>query len=214
MKTCPRCLHEFRFDVDRMICGYCGNILNYKKYTAWRLKYKNADTRREYRKQLRLKNIERERIRDKQYHLKKKNRINFLARQRRIKNLVYERERDRLYWAKKRASDPVFRLHGVISSRLRESMKRKGLSKSKTLAKYGIDPLKIYTKVGPRPDIRYHLDHIVPLSAFDLSDERQITEAFSPENLQWLKGIENIRKSNRWVDSDGVERKGQIVVIL
>lgn len=48
------------------------------------------------------------------------------------------------------------------------------------------------------PDIhKYHIDHIKPLSKFDLNDPEQIKEAFAPENHQWLLAKENQSKGNR-----------------
>lgn len=43
----------------------------------------------------------------------------------------------------------------------------------------------------------WHLDHIKPLSKFDLTDERQFKEAVHYSNLQPLWAIENIKKGNR-----------------
>ena len=40
----------------------------------------------------------------------------------------------------------------------------------------------------------YHIDHIIPLCAFDLTKKEQLEEAFSPENHQWLLAIDNLRK--------------------
>lgn len=43
----------------------------------------------------------------------------------------------------------------------------------------------------------WHLDHIVPLDAFDLSDPKQQRRACHWKNLQPLEAKENIRKKNR-----------------
>lgn len=42
----------------------------------------------------------------------------------------------------------------------------------------------------------WHIDHIRPLSKFDLSDPQQLIEACHYTNLQPLWWYENIRKSN------------------
>ena len=42
----------------------------------------------------------------------------------------------------------------------------------------------------------WHLDHIRPLSSFDLTDREQFLEACHYTNLQPMWGIENIRKND------------------
>jgi hypothetical protein len=44
----------------------------------------------------------------------------------------------------------------------------------------------------------WHIDHIRPVSSFDLSDPTQIKECFHFSNLQPLWAIENLQKSNSW----------------
>jgi protein-arginine kinase activator protein McsA len=44
----------------------------------------------------------------------------------------------------------------------------------------------------------WHIDHIKPLSLFNVMDESQMMEAFNYQNLQPLKASENFRKGNRW----------------
>ena len=46
----------------------------------------------------------------------------------------------------------------------------------------------------------FHIDHIIPLSSFDLNDSEQIKIAFAPENYQWLTAKENLIKSNKLND--------------
>jgi len=40
----------------------------------------------------------------------------------------------------------------------------------------------------------YHIDHIEPLCSFDLTDEKQLKEAFAPDNHRWLLAEENLAK--------------------
>lgn len=46
-------------------------------------------------------------------------------------------------------------------------------------------------------NIKYHIDHIIPVSSFDLTKKEEVKKAFDISNLQWLTAEENIRKSNR-----------------
>lgn len=54
----------------------------------------------------------------------------------------------------------------------------------------------ILLKIGPRPDDTYHLDHIIPISLFDLTKKEHRDLANSPDNLRWLPGNENLEKSD------------------
>jgi hypothetical protein len=65
--------------------------------------------------------------------------------------------------------------------------------------KYGIDYAKIIEHLKPFPEdlSKYHVDHIIPLSSFDLTKPEQIKIAFAPENHQWLLEFDNLSKHNK-----------------
>lgn len=67
--------------------------------------------------------------------------------------------------------------------------------------KYGIDYKVIIEHLNPFPENikEYHIDHIIPLSLFDLNNKEQIKRAFSPENHQWLTIKENLEKGNKLI---------------
>lgn len=69
--------------------------------------------------------------------------------------------------------------------------------KVKSSKEYGIDYQAIFEHIGPCPGDRedYHIDHILPLSAFDFDNPIHIKAAFAPKNHQWLKVKENLSKS-------------------
>ena len=78
------------------------------------------------------------------------------------------------------------------------------IGKIKTIKKYDIDIEKIILHLTPFPENveEYHIDHIFPLSAFNLDDSIHIKAAFAPENHQWLKKEENLKKSNKYNECD------------
>lgn len=65
---------------------------------------------------------------------------------------------------------------------------------------YGIDYQAVFEYLGPCPGARkdYHIDHVFPLSAFDLNNPTHIIASFAPENHQWLKKEKNLSKSNKY----------------
>ena len=44
---------------------------------------------------------------------------------------------------------------------------------------------------------KWHIDHIIPLSKFDLNNPDEVKKAFAPENHQWLTAEENMKKGNK-----------------
>lgn len=43
----------------------------------------------------------------------------------------------------------------------------------------------------------WHIDHIIPVSSFDISEPNQLKKCFHFSNLQPLWAIDNLRKSNK-----------------
>ncbi len=69
------------------------------------------------------------------------------------------------------------------------------------LKKYGIDWVGIIKQLSPIPKDRhkYHVDHIIPLFKFDLTDIEQIQIAFAPENHRWLLIKDNLGRDRKGV---------------
>jgi len=79
--------------------------------------------------------------------------------------------------------------------------------KIKHADEYGIDYQAIIQRLGSCPGDRkdYHIDHIIPLVAFDFGDLEQIKRAFAPENHQWLKSEENLSKNAKYDEAELVK---------
>jgi hypothetical protein len=94
-------------------------------------------------------------------------------------------------------------LRGLLRGRLARALE-KYLLKKKSIGKdeYGIDYNQIMKKLEPFPSDfgKYQIDHIKPLSAFNLIKEdgsvnlSEINIAFAPENHQWLLIKDNLKK--------------------
>jgi hypothetical protein len=101
------------------------------------------------------------------------------------------------YYVWRYQNDPYFRLQANIRNRLNEAFHKSGASKKKDFVEYGIDFRAICDHLGPCPGDRkdYHIDHIMPLVAFDLTDPAQLMAATAPANHRWLPKRENMSKN-------------------
>lgn len=110
---------------------------------------------------------------------------------------------------KKRKEDPYFRKTDNLRRRLIRAMRDyTQTGKIMTSREYGIDYNKIIGHLMKnRPEgisdkdlfdfRKWHIDHVMPLSKFDLNNPEEVKKAFTPENHQWLTAKENIRKGNK-----------------
>lgn len=141
------------------------------------------------------------------------------AKKNRAKNTAREREwrknnqdRVRGYYLKhvkkKLSQDPLFRLQQNIRTRVWTVLSRSGLAKtSRTMKLVGCTPaeLRKYIESKFLPGMTWenrgrhgwHIDHIIPLAKFDLSDPEQQAAAFHYTNLQPLWAADNLRKSDK-----------------
>lgn len=92
------------------------------------------------------------------------------------------------------------RLRSLVSQAFRKYTATGKIMVSK---KYGIDYKAIIAHLGPHPNTigiegKFHVDHIIPVSAFDLTDLEQVLIAFAPSNHRWLLAHEN-RLKNRFI---------------
>lgn len=169
---------------------------NKKYYVDNSLKIKDST------KAYRLANLEK----NKQYH-KTYNEINkdvLLARKK--KYAKDNRTAINTYWRERKINDPAFLVRSRIRNRFNIALKRQGTKKiNKTMEYVGCskEELKKHIEAqfvdGMTWDNKgkWHIDHIKPLSSFDLSDEKQVFEAMNFCNLQPLWAEDNIKKSNK-----------------
>lgn len=103
----------------------------------------------------------------------------------------------------KRASDPSYAMAGRLRCRLRSSLVVAGAAKAaRTFELVGCsqNDLVLWIErqfvcgMGWHNRSLWHVDHIVPLSAFDLTCEEQQRVAFHHTNLRPLWSLQNIRK--------------------
>ena len=134
------------------------------------------------------------------YYKKNKKRIKEVKKD--YEQTAIRRERRREYEKQKKKSNIIFYLSCKLRSQLWITLKRYSKTgKIKSSDKYGINFKEIIERLKPFPKdmSNYHIDHIIPLSLFDLNNPIHIKKAFSPENHQWLTTQQNLEKGNRLV---------------
>ena len=106
-------------------------------------------------------------------------------------------------------SNTLFKIINNMRTRLRIFMKSKNIKKNnKTIVILGAGPEMIKEHIEKQFKdgmswenygyYGWHIDHIRPISSFDLSDPAQVKECFHYSNLQPLWAIDNLKKSDSW----------------
>lgn len=169
---------------------------NKKKYYM-----KNVDDilqkRKEYHEtnSKKIKNNRMEYYKNNSEKIKNKNKINY------IENKQYIISRNVRYEMNKRLIDPYYKFYKNLRSRFKNAMKKYTINgKVNSCKEYGINFKLIYEKIGQCPGSDYHLDHIIPLKAFNLNSIEHVRLAHLPENLQWITKKDNMSKKDKIPD--------------
>lgn len=112
----------------------------------------------------------------------------------------------RIYSKKRRETDIQFKLKGLLGSRLNDVLKgRKKPGSAVRDLGCSIEELKQHLESKFQPGMNWqnhsktgwHIDHIKPLSYFDLTVREELLKACHYTNLQPLWAIDNLKKSNK-----------------
>lgn len=123
------------------------------------------------------------------------------------KNRDYMRSYAREYMLRRKRADLEFRLKTVIRNILSRSLRagRKARTdRSHIMLGYSAADLRSHIQSIMAPGMtwenygQWHIDHIRPLSSFDLSKIEQIRAANSLHNLQPMWAKDNLKKGNKW----------------
>lgn len=176
---------------------------NYRKEYYLKHKEKIIKEQKEYYANNPDKRVE-QNERKREYHEKNKERFKAHRQKPEIKKQRLARQKT--YQNNKRKTNPEFKIRVLLSNRLNHALKG-GLKAANTMKLVGCSPkfLKQYLENQFKPGMTWqnhtvtgwHIDHIKPCTAFDLSDHEQQKECFHYKNLQPLWYDENIRKSNK-----------------
>jgi hypothetical protein len=101
-------------------------------------------------------------------------------------------------------NDENYRLRAIIRARIHKALKRNKNNSSFDYLGCDIDFLKKWLEFRFDDDMNWdnfgsywHIDHILPVSAFDLTDKNQTSICFHWTNLQPLSADENLSKLNK-----------------
>lgn len=195
-KICCRChkekiINEFHKDSSKP-CGYsyaCKMCVNETVKVAYNKKPKKERLKYYYT------NKEKCLAKSKEYKNK-----NFLARREYMRN--YER--------KKMKEDPAYMLRKYIGGRVRSAIKAQKAQKKDNLLELcgaGYNAIREHLENLFKPGMswdnhgQWHIDHIIPISKFDLTNPDEIKKACYYKNLQPLWAHENLSKGSRCTQS-------------
>lgn len=204
MKKCSKCniIKELVFFAKSIghkfgvhsICKQCTTQYrkeNKDKINDTRRKYmkRNKDKWSEYYKNWRVENKEAMKIANKQYQ---------------IENKEHVREQRRLYERNKLDTNMEYLLVHRLRDRMRKAINRNYKSGS-AVRDLGcsIEFFKQYLKSKFQPGMTWdnrkdwHIDHIIPLNFFDLTNREEFLKACHYTNLQPLWAQDNLSKSDR-----------------
>lgn len=122
-----------------------------------------------------------------------------------IKNREKLNQYNSIYRKKKKQEDFNFRLRCALRSRLSNAIRTHKTGSAITDLGCSLDELRNYLESKFQKDMTWknygkhgwHIDHIKPLSSFDLSDRSQLAQACHYTNLQPLWAIDNLRKGTK-----------------
>lgn len=197
-----------------------------KSNRSARMRYQlNKTKNQERRKLYRIKNKEKAQLAEKQYRIKNKELVNARSRSWRERNKQYDSLRNSIYQKKRRQTDINYALKIKLRNRLRDAL-RGNFKIGSSVRDLGcsIDFFKSYLQSKFEPGMtwenqgrsrgQWQIDHIIPLSSFDLTKREEFLKACHYSNMQPLWMEQNNAKHNRtpeeWAEYQKAKKKQRI----
>jgi hypothetical protein len=222
-KVCNKCgeeklLEEFDKQAKgkygkRATCKLCRKQNGKRYYEAnkeQKKQYQEANKEKiaEYIKQYRKENKEKLVEYGKQYQEANKEKIAEYRKQYRQDNKERSNERAR----NRRKNDEQYRIRCYLSSSLWSALNNAGKTKNASILTYvgcSIEFMQEHLNSTKKPDWGddLHIDHIIPSSLFDHTNEEEVKKCWNWRNLRYLPAEENISKQAT-LDMDLVKSYG------
>lgn len=203
MKICRKCNLEYPvsyFAKGRAQCSSCRKKIN----AEWRDKNKQYIKKRAKQKWIQFKNNPEHLKKRKDWYLKNRERILKEKKDYYEANKKCILETHKKYERNKLKTDPLFRFQKNIRRRVLAAFKNSyKLDTTKNLIGCSWEELRNYLEKQFKEGMtwenygQWHIDHIIPLSSFNLLDEKEVKKAIHYSNLQPLWAIDNLKKGNR-----------------
>ena len=185
------------------------NKIKIKKYSK-QYKLQNQDKIKKFNKQYYLRNKNKFKQKNKQYRLKKIDKINQYNKQYRLNNKEKIIKKHNQYTYRRRQTDMNFKILLNCRARINQALKNNYKSNRTTnLIMCSIDELKLHLEkqfeagmswnnhgIGKN---KWHIDHVIPCSFFDMSDPVEQHMCFRWQNLQPLWQPDNLKKGDKIV---------------
>lgn len=223
MKKCSKCgvdksldefySHKRSKDGKRSACKECSNKENKSwadknalKYSEYLKQYRqdHKEDHKNYLIDYQEKNKEKIKLQEKSWRRKNSERVKNNHKNWYDKNRDYKLQQNKEYRSARMRNDPVFRLSMYLRSRMNALLRGQTSKKALELLGCSLAEYKVYLENKFYGNINWdnygtvwHLDHIIPCSAFDLSDPEEQKKCFHYTNTQPLLAKENLRKYNK-----------------
>ena len=189
-KTCSVCKVEKTFD----------NFYFRKNRNNYRTQCKNcmSDLNKQYR------SCNKEKIAARSSELRQLNKEKILAQEAEYRQCNKERIKE--YYRNRHNNNANAKLAQNTRTRINTALKGKSKSfHTKEILGIDIENYKKWLLFQMTPEMNFnniHIDHVKPISSFDISNDNELLEAFNWRNTQPLLKQDNLRKSNKFNEED------------
>jgi|688.fasta_scaffold732639_1 hypothetical protein len=137
------------------------------------------------------------------YYYKNKEKVRAYQKVYELKTKKERREYFRKWETERIKNDPCYRIRKYLGNRIRDALKTNNIKKSKSIIELcgaGLDVVRTHLESQFKPGMswenhgKWHIDHIKPVSLFNLLDPNEVKKCCHYTNLQPLWAFENLSK--------------------